>query len=117
MPDDAMNMLLESVLESQRTLTMKLDSAIERMATREDIAQLRDDLRETVGVREYNVTIQALTGRVSSLEAQVRSLMGDKMPKWFWTVGATILGAVISALTAAVIRMMLLQGVHHVTGL
>jgi hypothetical protein len=110
MPSDIVTVLLETISESNRMLSVKFDAVVERMATRDDIAQLRSDLRGTVGVREYEVTIEAIQARVAALEIQVHDMSATKVPTWVWQVVAGMAGAGLSTVTALIGQGKLL---HH----
>jgi hypothetical protein len=97
MADDqtGINMLVASLLDANRVFTQKLDAALERMATREDIINVREDIKGTVGRREFELITNQLTARVDIIEKSVNELIASRLPKWFWPAAMSLFGGIV----------------------
>ena len=92
-----MQMLLQSMLDSQQAMSSKLDAAIERMATRDDIADLVGKLATAVSKGEFDL----YRNQQTRLEARVVVLEQNRLPKYFWPAVISVLG--LASPVAAVI--------------
>jgi hypothetical protein len=105
MPEEpGTQLLLESILSTQREAAAEMRRLTSTMATKEDITNLTRAMEDTIVRREYDEYRATMGARVDGIETRVKTLEYDKLPKWFWPTLAALAGVVSPIVTTFIIH-------------
>jgi hypothetical protein len=114
-PTNSSDLLLQSILDSQRDMSRKLEETVSKMATKDDMERLFEQMSLYVPRLELQATFQAITQRLDmndraiKVEAdKINGLLASRLPKWFWPAvsgGLAIFLPVITLLMQYVLRL------------
>jgi hypothetical protein len=87
------------MLDNQQATNRKLDAAIERMATKDDINHLMED---RVTRSEY----LSMKEKVDNHDRSIEEFKSNRLPRWFWPLIAGVVTVVTPLLSLLVTRLL-----------